>query len=58
MIVKLNRCKHCGKEYKYYVSDVCSEYNNDVYCNECYKAMMDSLRKKYQENMLLDIMCY
>lgn len=45
MIVKLNRCKHCGKEYKYYASGVCSEYNNDTYCNDCYKAMMDSLRK-------------
>ena len=45
MIVKLNRCKHCGKEYEYYVSGVCSEYNNDTYCNDCYKAMMDSLRK-------------
>lgn len=45
MIVKLNRCKHCGKEYEYYVSGVCSEYNNDTYCNDCYKTMMDSLRK-------------
>lgn len=45
MIVKLNRCKHCGKEYEYYASGVCSEYNNDTYCNDCYKTMMDSLRK-------------
>ena len=45
MIVKLNRCNHCGKEYEYYVSGVCSEYNNDTYCNDCYKTMMDSLRK-------------
>lgn len=22
MIVKINRCKHCGKEYEYYVSGV------------------------------------
>ena len=45
MIVKLNRCKHCGKEYEYYVSGVYREYNNEVYCNGCYKAMLDSLKK-------------
>lgn len=45
MIVTLNRCKHCGKEYEYYASGVCSEYNNDTYCNDCYKTMMDSLKK-------------
>lgn len=41
------RCKHCGKEYSYQASgEGChSKLNNEDYCPECMKAILDALDK-------------
>ena len=41
------RCKHCGKEYSYQASgEGCNnKLNNEDYCPECMKAILDALEK-------------
>ena len=41
------RCKHCGKEYSYQASgEGCNnKLNNEDYCPECMKAILDALDK-------------
>ena len=41
------RCKHCGKEYSYQASgEGCNnKLNNEEYCPECMKAILDALEK-------------
>lgn len=39
------RCKHCGIEYSYQLSGNGDyEYNDEYYCHDCKKVMMDALK--------------
>lgn len=53
MIIENQRCKYCGKVYSYHRSgEYCHDkYNNDTFCPECFKIMLNAL-ESHEKNII------